>query len=86
LRFSKLRAPECALSNTGSNPVRVAVRSKHFIEPVEVAGVRRALVTILDEEPTSLTHETAIVSERSLAEDWNRPEEDAAWSHLQRDR
>ena len=57
-----------------------------LLEPVEVAGVRRALVTILDEEPTSLTHETAIVSERSLAEDWNRPEEDAAWSHLQRDR
>ena len=56
-----------------------------LLEPVEVAGVRRALVTILDEE-TSLTHETAIVSERSLAEDWNRPEEDAAWSHLQRDR
>jgi len=55
-----------------------------LLEPVEVAGVRRALVTILDEEPTSLTHETAIVSERSLAEDWNRPEEDAAWSHLQR--
>ena len=55
-----------------------------LLEPVEVAGVRRALVTILDEEPTS--HETAIVSERSLAEDWNRPEEDAAWSHLQRDR
>ena len=40
-----------------------------LLEPVEVAGVRRALVTILDEEPTSLTHETAIVSERSLAED-----------------
>ena len=57
-----------------------------LFEPVEVAGVRRALVTILDEEPTSLTHETAIVSERSLAEDWNRPEEDGAWSHLQRDR
>jgi hypothetical protein len=57
-----------------------------LLEPVEVVGVRRALVTILDEEPTSLTHETAIVSERSLAEDWNRPEEDAAWSHLQRDR
>jgi len=57
-----------------------------LLEPVEVAGVRRALVTILDEEPTSLMHETAIVSERSLAEDWNRPEEDAAWSHLQRDR
>jgi hypothetical protein len=57
-----------------------------LLEPVEIAGVRRALVTILDEEPTSLTHETPIVSERSLAEDWNRPEEDAAWLHLQRDR
>ena len=34
-----------------------------------LAGVRRALVTILDEEPTSLTHETTIESERSLAED-----------------
>jgi hypothetical protein len=51
-----------------------------LLEPVEVAGARRALVTILDEEPTSLAHETAILSERSLAEDWNRPEEDAAWS------
>ena len=50
-----------------------------LLEPVQVAGSRRALVTILDEEP-------AILSERSLAEDWNRPEEDAAWSHLQRDR
>jgi hypothetical protein len=43
------------------------------LEPVEVGGVRRALVTIPDEEPTSLTREAAIVSERSLAEDWNRP-------------
>ena len=57
-----------------------------LLEPVEVAGVRRALVTILDEEPTSLTRATAIVSERSLAEDSNRPQEDAAWSHLERDR
>jgi hypothetical protein len=37
-----------------------------LLEPVEVAGARRALVTILDEEPTSLAHETAILSERSL--------------------
>jgi hypothetical protein len=50
-----------------------------------VAGQRRALVTILDEQP-ALVHETAILSEYSLGEDWNRPEEDAAWSHLQRDR
>jgi len=36
---------------------------------------------------TALTNphpnETALLSEASLAEDWNRPEEDAVWSHLQ---
>ena len=53
-------------------------------EPVHVSGPRRALVTILDEVP--LAHETALLSEASLAEDWNRPEEDAAWAHLQPDK
>jgi hypothetical protein len=38
------------------------------------------------EEPAAPPHDAAILSERSLAEDWNRPEEDAAWSHLQSDR
>ena len=28
--------------------------------------------------------ETALLSEAVLADDWNRPEEDATWSHLQR--
>lgn len=27
--------------------------------------------------------ETAVLSEESLAEDWNRPEENDAWSHLE---
>ena len=57
-----------------------------LLEPVEVTGLRRALVTILDEEPAASAHDAAILSERALAEDWNRPEEDAAWSHLQPDR
>lgn len=26
---------------------------------------------------------TALLSEPSLADDWNRPDEDAAWAHLQ---
>ena len=30
--------------------------------------------------------ETALMSEPALAEDWLRPEEDEAWSHLQSDR
>jgi hypothetical protein len=57
-----------------------------LLEPVQVAGLRRALVIVLDEEPAAPAHDTAILSERALAEDWNRPEEDAAWSHLQPDR
>lgn len=48
---------------------------------VRVAGTRRALVTIL-EEPAAVPGETALLSEEALA-DWSRPEEDAAWSHLQ---
>ena len=51
-----------------------------LLEDVELPGPRRALVTILDDAPPS--EETALLSEHALA-DWNRPEEDAAWSHLQ---
>ena len=53
------------------------------LEPISLPGARRALVTILEEEPDTSIHDTALLSEAALAEDWNRPEEDAAWSHLQ---
>ena len=49
---------------------------------VSVPGPRRALVTIL-EEPAIVPGEAALLAEAALADDWNRPEEDAAWSHLQ---
>jgi hypothetical protein len=49
---------------------------------VHVDGLRRALVTILD-EPAAVPNEAALLAEAALAGDWNRPEEDAAWSHLQ---
>jgi hypothetical protein len=55
----------------------------HLLEPISLAGARRVLVTILEEEPGASMHDTALLSEAALAEDWNRPEEDAAWSHLQ---
>lgn len=55
----------------------------HLLESVHLAEARRALVTILDDEPATEVSETALLSEQSLAEDWNRPEEDEAWSHLQ---
>jgi len=51
-----------------------------LLADVHLSGPRRALVTILDDGPQS--EDTALLSERALA-DWNRPEEDAAWSHLQ---
>jgi hypothetical protein len=53
----------------------------HLLEKVHLSSARRALVTILEEEPVA--SETALLSETALAEDWNRPEEDEAWSHLQ---
>jgi hypothetical protein len=52
-----------------------------LLQPVSLRATRRALVVILD-EPGEFADETAIISEAAL-EDWNRPEEDAAWSHLQ---
>lgn len=55
-----------------------------LLEPVQVSAARRALVTILQEAPGA--NEPALLSEYALAEDWNRPEEDAAWAHLQPDR
>lgn len=51
-----------------------------LLEDVHLPGPRRVLVTILDDAPRS--EETALLTERALA-DWSRPEEDAAWSHLQ---
>jgi hypothetical protein len=50
-----------------------------LLETISVSGARRALVTVLD-EPAEVT---ALLSEPALAADWNRPEEDAAWQHLQ---
>jgi hypothetical protein len=56
-----------------------------LLEPLEVAGARRALVTILDEPAEEAASFSALLSESALA-DWNRPEEDEAWSHLQQGR
>ena len=54
-----------------------------LLETVPLGTARRALVTILDEDPAVCPNETALLSEAALAADWNRPEEDAAWLYLQ---
>jgi len=48
----------------------------------QVTTPRRALVTILD-EAAAFPGEAALLAEAALHVDWSRPEEDAAWSHLQ---
>ena len=52
-------------------------------EPIHPRTARRALVMILEESPAERPSETALLSDAALAKDWNRPEEDEAWSHLQ---
>jgi hypothetical protein len=47
-------------------------------EPVSLPPGSQLLITVV--APT--TAETALLSEASLAVDWNRPEEDAAWADL----
>ena len=49
---------------------------------IQVASPRRAFVTVLDES-AAIPGEAALLAEPALAADWSRPEEDAAWSHLQ---
>ncbi len=53
-----------------------------LLEEIHLSSSRRALVTILEPTPED-KNETALLSESALAADWNRPEEDEAWSHLQ---
>ena len=56
-----------------------------LLEPVSLGSPRQALLTILvDDEDVALS--SAVLSEAALAADWSRPEEDAAWAHLQRAR
>jgi hypothetical protein len=46
-------------------------------EPVSIPPGSRVLITVETD-----SSETALLSEAALAADWNRPEEDAAWSDL----
>ena len=52
-----------------------------LVKPIRLPKPARAFVTIFNEELD--VPETALLSEAALAEHWLRPEEDAAWAHLQ---
>jgi hypothetical protein len=49
-------------------------------EPLTLPPGSRLLITVLESDGS----EPARLSEAALAADWERPEEDAAWSHLLR--
>ena len=49
-------------------------------EPFTLPPGSRVLITVLKSDGP----EPALLSEAALAADWERPEEDAAWSHLPR--
>ena len=52
-----------------------------FLEPVRLTATQRVLVTFT--QALDDAADGAAASERSLATDWLRDEEDAAWAHLQ---
>jgi hypothetical protein len=49
--------------------------------PMQLPKRRRVLITILNEEADDVTN-LALLSEPALAKDWDRSEEDEAWSSL----
>ncbi len=62
--------------------IEVEIDANGHIHPVESVGrlpPGRALLTLLN----SIEDDAALMAESALAEDWLRPEEDAAWAHLQ---
>ncbi len=50
------------------------------METIHLAHSCRAFVTIIEEPEMP---EVTLLSQQALARDWERPEEEAAWSHLQ---
>ena len=69
----------------------------HQINSMSVQEIERAIEALAPEDVRKLAgwldqyrkkgvsrvNEEALLSEAALAEDWNRPEEDAAWAYLQ---
>ena len=57
-------------------------RQVRLLEDVGLPTRKNALITILDVDEATTVNETAYLSEAALGKDWNRVEEDRAWSSL----
>jgi predicted nuclease of predicted toxin-antitoxin system len=65
------------------SPSVIQVRTQD-VSPTHIGkAVIDVMRLILQDEPDWKASVNALLSEQSLAEDWNLPEEDEAWSHLQ---
>lgn len=53
-----------------------------ILKKINLPKSRGVIITILDEDPSDEFTNLALLSEPALARDWERPEEDMAWSHL----
>jgi hypothetical protein len=65
--------------------IEVEIDSNGAVRPLEPTvhlPAGRALLTLLTPVPDDAT----LLAESGLAADWDRPEEDAAWAHLQPER
>jgi len=58
---------------------------KSLEEDVQFDQPQEVLITILDEDQLNEI-ESALLSEKALAKDWNKDEEEQAWQHLQKEK
>lgn len=61
---------------------KVLLEESGIVKDVEVKIVRGGLRITPIKTATAATNEAATLSQKTLAKDWDRPEEDAAWANL----
>jgi len=54
----------------------------NLLEKIKILKPKRAIVIILDEDAEENSNINTLLSEDALM-DWNKPEEEKAWAHLQ---
>jgi len=57
-----------------------------LLQEMDIKTPKRALLIVFDEDFEESFYENSLpylLSESSLAKEWNRPEEDEAWAYLQ---
>jgi antitoxin component of MazEF toxin-antitoxin module len=61
---------------------KVLLEESGIVKEVEIKVVKGGLRITPIKPPKSTTSEPAVLSEKALAKDWDRPEEDRAWANL----